>query len=772
MKLFPLYGVLAALGWSAFAMELPPLQGTITDAVTGEPLVAANVRVVGTTRGTITGSGGGYTLHLDPGTYTIVVSMIGYRSDTSRVTSGMRAEHNAHLTPADIVLPEMVISSEDPAVEIIRRAIANKRRWIDRLVSYQMEAFTRQVLRRDTAIASISESHTRGYWQQGDTLREVVLQKRQTANVKESFNFASVGQIINFSLDDIRFFGYTFVGPTSVEALGYYHYTLVRTRRDQGRDIYEIRMRPATRTVPLFDGTIHIADGSYALMGVDVEPNEAFLIPFVKDKQLRYRQQFALYDEQFWLPVDIRIDGYAKIGVAGFSFPRIGIEQASVITDYIINPQLPDSIFHKPRLVVDSNATRFDSTFWATHAAIPLSPLEKKAYASLDSTQTLEVQFRPGGIGARIGGNGGIAGNLLEIADVYFNRVEGLHLGASVDLKSLLPFAEFSAGFAYGFSDQVSSYHLGTKVFPFTDRILSIGIEGYHRLDHRPDQGFYPAFVNSFTALLNKNDYRDYFRAEGWQVDLTAATGRTFTATFSFINEVQSDAEQTTDFSFFYRSRSYRPNPSITEGKMRAVRLAVRFGEAPVPFGLLQPTALHLTMEHSNPSLASSDFQFTRYDVVGTLSIPTFARSYFISPTLLIRVAAGASDGTLPLQRAFDIETGSSGLGPFGVMRAMAVKEFGGNSYLAINAEHNFRSVPFLALGIPFLYENNIELILHGGVAQSWNTGHLPLQATDALYSEIGMGMSRIFDILRMDITWRLSSPRDFRFTLALAQLL
>jgi hypothetical protein len=105
-------------------------------------------------------------------------------------------------------------------------------------------------------------------------------------------------------------------------------------------------------------------------------------------------------------------------------------------------------------------------------------------------------------------------------------------------------------------------------------------------------------------------------------------------------------------------------------------------------------------------------------------------------------------------------------------MRAMTVKEFGGNSYLAINAEHNFRSVPFLALGIPFLYKNNIELILHGGVARSWNTGGLPLQATDALYSEIGMGMSRIFDILRMDVTWRLSSPRDFRFTLALAQLL
>ncbi len=512
MMLFRLLVLLTAVGWSALASGSSTLQGTITDAGTGEPLVAANVRVLGTTRGTITGTGGGYTLQLEPGASTIIVSMIGYRSDTSRVMPGTHAEHNVRLTPADIILPEFVVSSEDPAVEIIRRAIANKRRWIDRLVSYQMEAFTRQVLRRDTAIASISESHTRGYWQQGDTLREVVLQKRQTANIKETFNFASVGQIINFSQDNIRFIGYTFVGPTSVEALDYYIYTLIRTRRDPERDIYEIRMRPATRTVPLFDGTIHIADGSYALMGVDVEPNEAFLIPFVKEKHLRYRQQFALYEEQFWLPMDIRIDGYAQIGVVGFSFPRIGVEQTSVITDYIINPQLPDSIFRKPRLVIDSSATRFDSTFWATHAAIPLSPLEKKAYASLDSTQSLEVQFRPGGFGARIGGDGGIAGNILEVADVYFNRVEGLHLGASVDLKHLLPFAEFSAGFAYGFSSKASTFHLGTTVFPFGDRVFGVAVEGYHRVDHRPDQGFYPAFVNSLTALLNKNDYRDYFR--------------------------------------------------------------------------------------------------------------------------------------------------------------------------------------------------------------------------------------------------------------------
>ncbi len=112
-------------------------------------------------------------------------------------------------------------------------------------------------------------------------------------------------------------------------------------------------------------------------------------------------------------------------------------------------------------------------------------------------------------------------------------------------------------------------------------------------------------------------------------MDLTATPGRTLTATLSFLNEVQSTAQQTTDYSFFYRSRSYRVNPPITEGKLRAFRLTARVGGEPVPFGLMQPTALGLALEHSNPSIASSDFRFTRYEAVGTFSVSTFARSYF-----------------------------------------------------------------------------------------------------------------------------------------------
>ena len=101
----------------------------------------------------------------------------------------------------------------------------------------------------------------------------------------------------------------------------------------------------------------------------------------------------------------------------------------------------------------------------------------------------------------------------------------------------------------------------------------------------------------------------------------------------------------------------------------------------------------------------------------------------------------------------------------------MDVKEFSGTGYLAFNAEHNFRSLPFLALDIPFLYENAIEIILHASSARTWNTDPLALTTTDGWYFEEGFGISRLFDILRVDFTWRSSTPHHFRASLSAAGL-
>ena len=56
------------------------LSGYIKDADTGETLIAANIALLETNRGTTTNTLGYYTLtNLRPGSYTLAVSYIGYR---------------------------------------------------------------------------------------------------------------------------------------------------------------------------------------------------------------------------------------------------------------------------------------------------------------------------------------------------------------------------------------------------------------------------------------------------------------------------------------------------------------------------------------------------------------------------------------------------------------------------------------------------------------------------------------------------------------------
>src|ERR1035438_6755593 len=63
------------------------LGGMVMDAVTGETLLGANVVLMGTGKGASTDNEGKYSiLNINPGTYKIRVSYIGYREQNSSVT--------------------------------------------------------------------------------------------------------------------------------------------------------------------------------------------------------------------------------------------------------------------------------------------------------------------------------------------------------------------------------------------------------------------------------------------------------------------------------------------------------------------------------------------------------------------------------------------------------------------------------------------------------------------------------------------------------------
>ncbi len=782
-----LIALISLLCSSALAQTTHTVSGIVTDARTGVPIAAVNVRISGTSRGTITNINGSYVLSLPAGEYMLIYSYVGYRTDSLLITLSTDISRNIAMEPAEIILPEVVSIAEDPAYAIIRRAIRKKHEWAKLLHSYTFKAFTRMTFYRDTSIAGINESYTTGYWKEGDTLREVVTQKRETKNLPGLGMIASVGEIVNFTDDVIPLVGYKFVGPIAEDALDYYDYKLLRTFRRDEAEVYEIQVMPKSRIVPLFAGKISIADSSYAVMGIDLHPNEALSIPFINDLKLNYGQRYSLYANRFWMPTDITLEFGATVGFAGISIPRIVFDQTSVIYDYVINGGIPDSVFAKGTVVVDSSATKYDSTFWREHEVLPLTKVEQKAYKTLDSTQTLEKQFKPTGATASLLGNDGVM-SVAKYLDIRFDRVEGLFMGGrytyssgkreqrvSLSDEGASTSSSGSAGWSisaaagYGISDRLFKWRLGGAYPLDREKRFGLGAEIYRDIANCPDGDFYPTIMTSVFSLFGRDDYRDYYMTYGWRGRFDARPTAHLSVSLAYLSERENTAVQHTDFNILSFGHKYRPNPAITDGQMRSVDLDIRYGDEKVPLGLVPVKAVELSAEYSSPSILRSDFDFSRYYLTASYFLPTFLRSYLFPPELNLMFAAGVSTGTLPPQREFVLDSQLGRFAPFGVLRTAYPREFVGDRFVMLTVEHNFRNVPFLALDMPFLYKSGMEVLVDGAAGQSWLNG---VSTTNGWYYEAGFGIGKIFGLIRADLTYRLSKPNNLFFSLGISSIL
>ncbi|GAA4302238.1 TonB-dependent receptor [Nibribacter koreensis] len=104
--------LLVCLGTSLSAQDKVTLSGTLRDAGTGEPLIGANVGIIGTTAGVITNTNGFYSLTTAPGFYRIQFSYLGYQSQIKELTLSSDVKLNLELTTLDTELKEVVVEGE------------------------------------------------------------------------------------------------------------------------------------------------------------------------------------------------------------------------------------------------------------------------------------------------------------------------------------------------------------------------------------------------------------------------------------------------------------------------------------------------------------------------------------------------------------------------------------------------------------------------------------------------------------------------------------
>lgn len=113
--------LLLLLSFSIAAAQAGRISGKVVDKQTGEPLIGANVIVVGSSFGAATNVNGEYIINnVYPGTYSVKASFIGYQDVTIHnvvVNAGLTTRLNFELSSKEIATQEIVIVSERPLIE-------------------------------------------------------------------------------------------------------------------------------------------------------------------------------------------------------------------------------------------------------------------------------------------------------------------------------------------------------------------------------------------------------------------------------------------------------------------------------------------------------------------------------------------------------------------------------------------------------------------------------------------------------------------------------
>ncbi len=757
------------------------ISGYILDRQTKQPLPAANIQIAGTFQGTISNTEGKYLLQLNKLPSTILVSYIGYQSQQVTINRNHGKFQDIYLTPIILETEAIVVIAEDPAMGIMRKVIKHKQKWRQKIKTFKADAYTRFTLENDSGIVTIAESASEVYWDRERGMREIIKSKKQTDNLKQNENFAFSSETPNFYDDDVEIMGFKMIGPTHTDALDYYQFKLTGKRPLDDQIVFDIEVIPDSKLQPTFVGRISVIDSIFIMIDVELKPNEKsvkFPMP-IEGWNIFYNQQFSNFSQDYWLPLDVRMNGDIKFGLTGIEFPKIGYRQASRLTNYQVNVELPDSLFESEDLLAeDSVSITQDSLFTITEEIIPLSETEELAYQEIDSTLTMEKAFKPTGflvdMAEFLGDDDSTASDDDDsflfpgfAPDLGFNRVDEFHIGGSYD-DTFFKQLTISVETAYNTGIHRWSYGTGLEYQFGKRKQVWIKAQYGESSETRYFSDSYSRLIASLYTLLSGPDYFDYYWKKGLNFQAGYKINPLNTSVSIGLNfEEHTSLSKTNDLDILASDYVQRENPAINEGHLNSINIKIQYDDDYVPFGLIGQNRASLEIEHSTPDLFESDFSFTNYRASVDLMINTFLTRRLFPNTLNIHLSGGYSQDDLPLQRFGILDARMGAFSPYGVFKSQLNHPIEGANYFGIYWEHHFRTVPFELLGIDWLVNQQIGLIVHGASGRTWisdetlQTLNYNFNYQDSFLHEVGVSINGLLQWFRMDFTQRLDK-QDF----------
>lgn len=495
--------------------------------------------------------------------------------------------------------------------------------------------------------------------------------------------------------------------------------------------VYEVRVRPKDPDRPGFVGSVYLDRSSAAIVRMSFTFTPASYVDPYLD-YIRISLDNALWMGKHWLPYHQEVELRREMPALDFQVGSI-IRGRWEIGSYVFNPQLSPLLFAGPRVTAAPEAQREAYPFKRGL----FDDLEEEGLAPTPSLEQIRAEARRI-VGARaLSGLRPLRLHWKSASDALrYNRAEGLHMGAGVDLRPD-PDVRLRLSGGYAFGPDRPSWSATAQGAP---EPITPELRGYWNelRDMGPISGVSPT-VRSLGAAFGQGDWLDPYFARGASVTLRGPrpdAGPSLTLRW----------EQHLSGRNVLDDADFPPVRPVEEGIMGAV-------DAQVPFGL--------------PRGGSARTRLT----VGRIEDRSFG-SGLLQATWLVdqpdrawkwRVdgALGLASPEAPVQELF-LLGGRSTLPGYGW------REFVGRGFWLARVEGTH---PLLQpwVGIRAFAALGATTLLHASLP---TTGWTDAHDTGGPLASVGAGLSLGWDVLRLDLArglgeggqWELIFSVDPRF--------
>lgn len=796
--LFLLVSILAS------AQGTTRVRGMVKDADTGEPLPFVGVYFDGTTIGISTDMEGRYSLETRSAeAHILTAQLIGYESLSVPVQQGTFAEINFTLRQDPRQLNAALVKPDNRYIKSILRRISQNLEvhdpdkapdWSSRLyskieldVTHMENLMNTGVIGRnlgfmkkyaDTSAitgqafipALISENISDLYHSQDPEFQREVMRYSHMSgfeenNVLRQYTGAHLMRA-NFFKRSITVLNLEIPNPVAASSQVFYNYYLVDSLQVDGRKTYVLRFHPKKLvTSPTLDGEMHIDAQDFGIRSVHAALSKDSNVNWIRhinvDIQNRRTPEGRWFfdDERLFIDFSIATSDSSRI----LSF--LGRRQLS-FQEPEFGPIQDRDALTSPNQVVERDVQVGDKQLWATLRPIPLQPREQGIFDMIEDFQQTRFYKNSYGLAhALFGGYIQIPVLGFELGPwaqwVAYNETEGvrLQLGGRT-YKKFSEVVRLGGYFAYGLKDKTPKWQASAEIM--------LGRERTRKL--------------SFTA---RHDFSQFGSADGIFSSQTVATSmvarsytnlqsmvRAFDALYEheFSPSVNASLEWTSARVWGSESVPFiRPDGSIQESfSAHTLHGSLRFSkDERVTRNTFKKTYLYskypiLTLDVMGgiKGITKDDISYLRTTANIYWKIPSHAMGFG-----QFRMEGGAIWGSIPYPLLKLHESNRSYFMDRSAFSCMDYYEFISDRWISGFYEHNFNG--FFLGKIPLIKKLDLREVVTARVAwgtlSDANRRNAPFRlppgsgTLEKPYVEVGVGLSNIFRVLRIDAFWRLT---------------